>query len=164
MKIVGKMITDIFSFFILYVILALMFALICNINFITIEGYSTFMDSIYTVIDCSLGNYDLYAFRSLDSEEEILGQLLTVAMIVIFNILLLNLIIAILANTYNTFDSRSNGLYLSKILISRDELAYDESYGALFTSMPPLNLVQLPLVGPALFLRYKAPALNWLNN
>ena len=61
--------------------------------------------------------------------------------VVAFNILLINLIIAILANTYNIFDERSKGLYLSKILSTRDELGYDEYLGAFLTSMPPLNAI-----------------------
>ena len=36
--------------------------------------------------------------------------------VIIFNMVLINLIIAILANTYSIFDLRSTGLYLSKIL------------------------------------------------
>lgn len=65
-----------------------------------------------------------------------------IVMIVIsFNLLLLNLIIAILANTYNLFDLRSNGLYLSKILNTRGELLYDENYGGFLASVPPLNVI-----------------------
>jgi len=55
--------------------------------------------------------------------------------------LLLNLIIAILANTYNQFDLRSNGLYLSKILNTRGELLYDDNYGCFFAGVPPINIV-----------------------
>jgi len=55
--------------------------------------------------------------------------------------LLLNLIIAILANTYNLFDLRSTGLYLSEILNKRDELLYDESYGSFLAAIPPINSI-----------------------
>ena len=51
-------------------------------------------------------------------------------LVMIFAILILNLIIAILSNTYNMFDPYSHGLYLAKILTSRDELQYDKNYGA----------------------------------
>lgn len=67
-------------------------------------------------------------------------------MVVVFTILILNLIIAILSNTYNVFDPKSNGLYLSKILSTRDELLYDENYGAFLSSMTPLNVTVLPFV------------------
>lgn len=46
-----------------------------------------------------------------------------------------------LANTYNIFDSKSNGLYLSKILNTRDEMTYDESYGGYLTGLPIINLI-----------------------
>jgi len=56
-----------------------------------------------------------------------------------FNILLMNFIVAIFADTYGTFDSRSSGLYLSEILKARGELVDDKSYGAFFASIPPIN-------------------------
>ena len=79
-----------------------------------------------TVIDASLGNYDLTVYQSIrDPYTKLFGELLIIIVVVIFNILLMNLIIAILANTYSIFDARSNGLYLAKILSSRSELNYD---------------------------------------
>jgi len=50
---------------------------------------------------------------------------LIVAVVITFNITLFNFFIAILANTFNMFDTRSAGLYLSKIVITRDELEWD---------------------------------------
>jgi len=61
--------------------------------------------------------------------------------VIAFNLLLLNLVIAILANTYNMFDLRATGLYLSKILNTRGELLYDDSYGAFLASLPPINVI-----------------------
>lgn len=61
------------------------------------------------------------------------------------------MIIAILSNTYNQFDTKSTGLYLSKILNARDEMTADENYGAFLLTMSPLNLVVLPFVPYALF-------------
>lgn len=51
----------------------------------------------------------------------------------VFHVIIFNLIIAILANTYNIFDNKSNGLYLSKILVTRDEMLFDECYGGFLT-------------------------------
>jgi hypothetical protein len=158
------MMPDFFSFFMLYAILTVMFSLICNINFVEISQFDSFFNSIMTVIDASLGNFSFTIFEPLNDDSVILiGQLVIVAMVVMFNILLLNLIIAILANTYNLFDSKSNGLFLSKILISRDEMLYDDSYGAFLTQMPPLNAIQLPFLVPALVFRYKSQTLLTIN-
>jgi hypothetical protein len=60
-----------------------------------------------------------------------------------FNIVVLNFMIAVLADTYYTFDSKSNGLYLSKILNSRDEMTYEPSFGAFLVSLPPVSGVQI---------------------
>ena len=78
--------------------------------------------------------------------------------------LLMNLLVALLANTYNSYDSKSNGLYLSKILSTRDELQYDESYGAFFCSMPPVSMIQIPFVPIAVFLSYGHPLLVKIND
>ena len=87
-----------------------------------------------------------------------------IILILIFNILLLNFIVAILSNTYNIFDNRSNGLYLSKILSTRDELNYDEYYGAFLSAMPPINLIQLPFIPLTVFFRYGDCQLKKMNN
>ena len=72
---------------------------------------------------------------------KIFGKLMMIVIVVVFNILLMNFIFAIFANTYSIFDSRSSGLYLSEILRTRDELLDDTSFGAYLASMPPINCV-----------------------
>lgn len=75
----------------------------------------------------------------------------TISVVVVFNILILNLVIAILSNTYNQFDTKSTGLYLSKILNARDEMTADDHYGAFLLTMSPLNAVVVPFVPYAIF-------------
>jgi len=78
---------------------------------------------VLTIIDTSIGNYDFTWFDSVnDPTMQVVGKLLLVIVVIVFNLTLLNLIIAILANTYNMFDTSSAGLYLSKIVSTRDEL------------------------------------------
>lgn len=60
--------------------------------------------------------------------------------------LILNLIIAILSNTYNEFEPDSLGLFLSKILQTRGEMQYDSKYGAFMSQMTPLNAAILPFM------------------
>jgi len=87
------------------------------------------------------------------------GKVFLFFVVVMFSLLILNLIIAILSNTYNIFDPKSNGLFLSKILASRDELQYDENYGAFLTSLTPLNFITLPFV-PFAVLQKANPIMN----
>ena len=155
-KILGKMSKDFGSFVILYAILCLGFALVGNINFVSeSERFETFMSAILTVVDASLGSF-VFTLNDPSEEGEEGSDSMTssnsqflpnlyiiwvILAVVIFNMILINLIIAILANTYNIFDQRSSGLYLSKILMSRDEMNYDINFGAFLCSLPPLNLI-----------------------
>lgn len=164
-KIVGKLGMDFFNFFLIYVILTIMFAIVGNINFMNeLKIFEGFFQSFLTVIDASLGNYDFEVFHNLRNKNMVLfGEIYLITLVLIFNILLLNFIIAILSNTYNIFDNRSNGLYLSKILSTRDELNYDQCYGAFLSSMPPINILQVPFIPIALVFRYGNPNLEQVN-
>ena len=93
----------------------------------------------------------------------IVGQVYIMSIIICFNILLMNLIIAILSNTYSRFESGSTGLYLSKILTSRDEVSYDTCYGSFLSAMPPINAIQFPFFPLAMSLRYMTPSLITFN-
>ena len=156
---------DFFNFFLIYVILTIMFAIVGNINFMNeLVIFEGFFQSFLTVIDASLGNYEFEVFQGLENYKMTLfGEVYLITLVMIFNILLLNFIIAILSNTYNIFDNRSNGLYLSKILSTRDELNYDHSYGAFLSAMPPINIIQLPFIPFALIFRYGDAKLMQVN-
>ena len=164
-KIVGKMLQDFFNFVILYFILTIMFALVGNINFLyDVDSFNSFFNAILTVIDACLGNFDFEIFNNVrEPSMQLFGQVYVMLIVITFNIMLLNLIIAILANTYNIFDTKSNGLYLSKILSTRDELTYDHSYGVFLSAMPPINFIQFPFIPMSLLLRYSDPKLMKLN-
>jgi hypothetical protein len=120
-----------------------MFAMVGNIIFIfDIDKFRGFSNSVLTIVDASLGIWDFEIFNVLPDQFQIISAKIFIIVVAItFNIILLNLIVAILANTYSVYDSKSNGLYLSKVVGTRDELNYDESYGAFLSSMPPVNIV-----------------------
>ena len=74
-------------------------------------------------------------------------------MLVTFLILILNLLIAILSNVFNVFENLSMGLFLSKILSTRESLENDEYYGAFISAIVPFNILVLPFIPFALILR-----------
>lgn len=149
------------NFLIIYIVLITMFALVGNLNFIfKCTDFSTPFNSLITIIDGSMGNYDFGIFDGIDeSGLRNTGKAYLMLSVIIFTILILNLIIAILSNTYNIFDPKSNGLYLSKILSTRDELQHDENYSAFITALSPLNIIMLPFV-PIFALFKPNPRLN----
>ena len=78
------------------------------------------------------------------------GDIYLLLVVITFTILILNLVIAILSNTYNLSAKYSNGLYLSKILSTRDELLNDDKYGAFLISIIPFNALTIPFIPLAL--------------
>lgn len=65
-KIVGKMVQDFLNFFLLYAIFTFMFAIVGNINFIyDLKDYEGFFESILTVVDASLGNFNIAIFTTV---------------------------------------------------------------------------------------------------
>ena len=145
--------------------MTVMFGIVGNINFIyDLKEFEGMFESILTVIDASLGNYDITKFDKIeDGNMAVFGKVYMICIIIMFNILLMNLIIAILANTYSNFESGSTGLYLSKILSARDEVEYDQNYGAFLSAMPPINVLQLPFIAPAMSIRQGTPFLIQMN-
>jgi len=143
-----------------------MFATVANMNFLyELKEFEGLFSSVLTVIDASLGNFQFNIFSQVKDEGmQLFGQIMTMIIVISFNMLLLNLIIAILANTYNMFDLRATGLYLSKILNTRGELIYDENYGSFLASLPPINVIQIPFLPVVLGLRRGHPLLIKINN
>jgi hypothetical protein len=110
---------DFLNFLTIYVILITMFAIIGNINFVLYcDEFSGLFASLATILDASMGNFEFSLFEPLEDQPALqnAGIIYIFLTVIIFTILILNLIIAILSNTYNIFAGKSQGLYLSKIL------------------------------------------------
>lgn len=75
----------------------------------------------------------------------------------------MNFLIAVLSDTYSTYNSKSNALFLSKILSTRDEMTYEPSYGAFIAQIPPLNLAALPLVPFAMMCKQNSKEAERIN-
>jgi hypothetical protein len=95
-----------------------MFTIVGNLNFLFyLTEFKDFLASLQTVVDSSLGNYNFAKFDAIDRTDlTMIGIVYMILILVTFFIILINLLIAMLANTFKIFDDRSNGLYLSKIL------------------------------------------------
>ena len=80
-KIVGKMLQDFLNFIILYAILLIMFAIIGNLNFLLeLSEYKGIFESLITVLDASIGNYDFTLFDQIEGNDflVILGNIFVI--------------------------------------------------------------------------------------
>ena len=156
--------TEFINFLIFYLILTLMFVMIGNIMFMYYcETYSSIFNAWTTVTNASMGNFTFTDFDSIKNIYlQIFGKIYLLTVLVTFLILILNLLIAILSNVFNVFANLSTGLFLSKILSTRESLESDEYYGAFISAIVPFNLLVIPFVPLALIMR-KSESLVGLN-
>lgn len=147
-KILGKMTKDYFNYTAMFCLMTLMYSIVGNILFMLfLEEYDDFLSAVLTIVNTLLGNYAFARFDTIENPAVgYIGIAFTILVAFTYNFVFLLFLTAMLANTYNTFENKSNGLYLSRILNSRDEMTYDSSYGAFLASVPPTNIVQLPFI------------------
>ena len=92
-----------------------------------------------------------------------MGVILLIAIVVIFQLLLGNIMVAVLTNMFQTYDKLGQGLYLTTILKMRDEQAYDQNYGAFISAMPPFSILLYPFLPFALIIPRDWEVLQKIN-
>ena len=92
-----------------------------------------------------LANYDLTVFKTLSLGEEY-GQIFIIFIVIANSIIMLNFIIAILADTYSKYSSQSLGLYYDGIIQRIPVYEDDSRYGGLIIGSPPFNVAAVVLV------------------
>ena len=164
-KILGKMTGSFTQFFFLYILMAGLFSLIFFTAFSeTSTEYNSMYKSFIFVFDLTIGNFDLFAFNKFSSPiSSYMGQGLVILAIIIFNLVLINLLVSVLANIYEMYDAKGDGLYLMMLLRMRDEQSYDEDYGAFLAAMPPLSFVQLPFIPLSMIFPKESETLRSIN-
>ena len=81
-----------------------MFSIVGNLNFLfDCPEFATLFDSVITNLDAGMGNFDFSIFNSIERDYKLhnFGKAYLLVGVIIFTIIILNLIIAILSNTYN---------------------------------------------------------------
>ena len=150
LRIILTMLGEVIKFLFIWSVVLVCIASVATLMFGELAEYSTFMNVLYIIFDTSLGNYDFSVFENY-SRGKIVGELFTVFAVLINNIVLLNFVIAILADTYSKLASESLGIYYDGI-ISRIPIYEDDvRYGGLIVGTPPFNILALPMVPYYLF-------------
>ncbi|CAI2366954.1 unnamed protein product [Moneuplotes crassus] len=144
LKMVFSMLWDITIFMVLFGILLVVYASLAVLLFYTEAGYTNFYDAMITLFGSALGNFD---FNSLDGSNKgrVTGEIYLVSFIILCNILILNLLIAILSTTYAQLDEKKVVLYINEILKLRSSLEYEKRTSGLISAFPPWNFFPLIL-------------------
>ena len=83
----------------------------------------------------------------------IIGEFFIVFAVLINSIVLLNFIIAILADIYSKLSSQSLGLYYDGIIARIPVYEDDSRYGGLIVGIPPFGLLALPMIPIYMFVK-----------
>jgi hypothetical protein len=149
LNMIYMMIWDIMIFMVLFGILLVIYASVGNLLYYDQDSFSDFWTSIVTLFGSALGNFDLNLLDA-SNKGKLTGELYTISFVVLCNILVLNLLIAILSTTYANLEEKKLVLYINEILRLRQSLEYHPLASGLISAPPPWNVFPL-LLSPLYF-------------
>jgi hypothetical protein len=95
--------------------------------------------------EASLGNWLLNIYSELTIGNEV-GEIYHVIVVIVNMVLMLNLVIAILSETYARLSPQRLGLYYDSLIATLPALAYDKKYGSLILLPPPFSVLTIFLM------------------
>ena len=139
------MFLDFTTFFTLWIIVLLLVSTTGFILFSELVAYESLWKVFVIHFESALGNWlnTIYDDLSLGST---FGQAFHLLSVVLNLILMLNMVIAILMETFARMATQKRGLYYDTLISQLPAYEYDSRWGVLILAPPPLNLLILPLV------------------
>ena len=152
LRIVIVMVSDVLKFLAIWIVILVCLASVSNLLFGDITGYAKFFQTLQLMFGTGLGNYDLGAFEN-SQFDKLVGEIFIVIAVLINSVVLLNFIIAILADTYSKLSVQSLGIYYDGIIARIPLYEDDMRYGGLIVAAPPLNLLAVVMIPFYLFIK-----------
>lgn len=143
--IISRMMADMMIFFGLFVIQLIAFGCVAILTFGQVKAYENLYTATVVLFQTACGTWSLDIYEPLGERENI-GIVFHMAMISMNMLLILNLLIAIMSDTYSKFSELKAGLYFTGIIRAIPVYQYDNKYAALITAVPPFNILVLPLI------------------
>ena len=106
------MMRDLMTFFFLFSIQLIAFSCVGILTFGSLDAYSTLEGTLFMFLETAFGNWNLSIYDELSGGKKYFGIIFHLVAIVINLLLLLNLIIAIMSDTYAQLTDMKLGLYL----------------------------------------------------
>ncbi len=136
-KMIKQMAAKMANFGLLFLVLLIMFAMVSYIfNPYEIDIYRDVYRSAISLFQASVGVFDVNSFNS-----DMRAEIFTIIYVIIFNIMLLNLLVAILTQVYTTINNKADMLYVNQLVTLYSLYAPHSHYDSIIASYPPLNLL-----------------------
>lgn len=141
-KMIQNMVFDISVFMVLFGAQMIVFASIGVLLFNDVDDYGDFYTACKTLFLAAMGTFDFTTLKDNAKGEEV-GDIFMIIFVITNNILLLNLLIAILSSTYALLEEKKVVLYINEILMLRPSMEYNKKCSSLVSTFPPMNLIPL---------------------
>ena len=136
-----RMIADILEFLFIYILQLMAFALVASMAFVQIKEFNGFYPTLLYLFNASFGSYNLSLFDQYEKDEfKYLGQAFLIIFIFVNLVLLLNMVIAMMADTYALMTEISKGVYNNAVLQVQPQYKNNKYYGGLIAATMPLNV------------------------
>ena len=134
------MMKDLITFFLLFAIQLIAFTCVGILTFGSVPEYYTIQDALIMLIQTAFGEFDIEIYNDLGEGKKYFGQIFHLIVIIVNILLMLNLVIAIMSDTYSQLSEVKLGLYLQGIVESIPSYKNDKRYGGLICMTPPFNI------------------------
>ena len=146
------MFKDVANFFVIWVLVVFSFTIAGVVGFQEVEELKTIENGTFYWLEATMGSYDIEVFDVLLEAEPPKPNLRQVAiylvvLYVIMNlIVLINVVIAMMADTYVLMTSVKKGVYNYNIVKTSNAYNMDAEYGALLLFSPPFSFISTLLI------------------
>lgn len=159
------MFNDIKVFIMIWAIVLFMFTNVGILLFFDLEEVSKFENGIVFWLNCAMGNWDIELFDyylTSFPERPLLRQIgiwLVLIFVFINVLILLNVVIAMMADTYALMSSMRKGVYNYNIVKLYSSYKIEKYFGGLILNWPPFFIISFFLLPFYIFYRNKKKVL-----
>lgn len=139
LTIIFSMLEDLVIFIVLWFLLLLIFSSSGFIVFNELAAYKSLYSVFLVHFEASLGNWALKIYDGLSLDDKT-GEIFHLSSVIINMILMLNLVIAILSETYARLAPQRLGLFYDGLIASMPGYQFDKRFGILILIPPPMNV------------------------
>ena len=135
------MLQDLMVFLVLFFLQLVAFACVGILAFGMLEEYETLWDAFILHFATSMGGFNFNMYTPMGDEKKYYGIVFHKMVLLCTLLLMVNLVIAIMSDTYARLSEVQLGLYSVGIIEVFPSYRYDKFYGGLIVMTPPLNVL-----------------------
>ena len=139
------MMQDLITFFLLFTLQLIAFSCVGILAFGMLKPYETLFDAFIMFFATAMGNFDFEVYDEMGPGKKYYGIAFHIVVILCNLLLMLNLVIAIMSDTYAKLSQVQLGLYSVGIIEAIPSYKNDKRYGGLIVMTPPISLFAYPL-------------------